>query len=241
MLATQKQAIERLRRVQEFLAGNPPPDSPGYVAQKKALDEVVLGLKEHSIDQAVGRRLSRAEVARQRALRRALREEHLTPIAQIARVSLAGAPGIERALRLPAFNIGPVKLLAEASAMRTAAAQHEARFVEAGLAPDFLQELDAAAEAISKSMSGKARSLEQQVGGRAGIEKDIKRGRQVLAGLDAIVKRAFRDKPDVLEKWRSAKRVRGVPGGNGGPGASDVVPDIAPAASAPADAAGRVA
>jgi hypothetical protein len=242
MLATQKQAIERLRRVQEFLAVNPPPDSPGYVAQKKALDEVVLGLKEHSIDQAAGRRLSRAEVGRQRALTTSLRREHLAPITEIARVSLADAPGIERALRLPRFGMNPVKLVAEASAMRTAAAPHEPRFVEAGLPLDFLQELDSAIEAISQSMSATARNLGQQVGGRAGIEKDIKRGRQVLAGLDAIVKRAFRDKPDVLEKWRSAKRVRGAAGGNGGPGAvSDVAPDIAPAAVAPSDAAGKVA
>jgi hypothetical protein len=164
------------------------------------------------------------------------------PITEIARLSLTDAPGIERALRLPRFGMNAVKLVAEASAMRTAAAQHEARFVEAGLPPDFLQELDAAVEAIGQSMSGKARSLGQQVGGRAGIEKEIKRGRQVLAGLDAIVRRTFRDKPDVLEKWQIAKRVHGVPGGNGGPGAvSDVAPDIAPVAAAPADAAGSVA
>jgi hypothetical protein len=239
MLATQKTAIERLHRVQEFLAVHPPPESPGYVGQKKILDEVVLGLKEHSIDQAVGRRLTRGEVATQRALRRSLREHHLTPIAQIARVSLADAPGIEKALRLPGFNITPVKLLAEASAMRTAAARNEARFVEAGMPADFLQQLDAAVETISQSMLGKARSLGRQVGGRAGIEKEIKRGRQALAGLDAIVRRAFRDQSDVLEKWRSAKRLRGMPGGNGAP--TDVAPDIAPAASAPADVAGRVA
>src|ERR687884_6316 len=118
MLATQKQAIERLGRVQDFLAVHPPPESPGYTAQKKVLDEVVQGLKEFSLDQALGRRLRRGEVVTQRAL----------------------------------------------------------------------------------------------VGGRAGIDKEIGRGRKALAGLDAIVKRAFRDQPDVLEEWRTARRLRGLPG-----------------------------
>jgi hypothetical protein len=117
--------------------------------------------------------------------------------------------------------------------------RYEARFVEAGMPADFLQQLDAAVETISQSILGKARSLGRQVGGRAGIEKEIKRGRRALTGLDAIVRRTFRDKPDVLEKWRSAKRLRGVPGGSGA--VSDVAPDIAPAESAPADVAGRVA
>ena len=57
MLATQKESIERLRRVQEFLAVHAPPESPGYAAQKKALDDVVVGLQEYSLDQALGRRL----------------------------------------------------------------------------------------------------------------------------------------------------------------------------------------
>jgi hypothetical protein len=85
MLTTQKQSIESYRRVQDFLANHPPPESPGYLAQRKVLDEVVETLGDHSVQQSVGRRLTRAEAARQRALRKKLREEYLVPIARAPR------------------------------------------------------------------------------------------------------------------------------------------------------------
>jgi hypothetical protein len=50
--------------------------------------------------------MSRAETQRQKALRRRLREEHLGPIAQIARAMLSDKPGIEQALRLPCLDAG---------------------------------------------------------------------------------------------------------------------------------------
>jgi hypothetical protein len=246
MLARQRQAILRMRSVQEFLAVHPPPETPGYVAQKKALDEVVEGLGSFSTNQAAGRRQRQGEIARERALTTMLRREHLAPITEIARTCLVAAlgkeelPQMKKVLRLPRYGFAPVRLLSEANAMRETAAQYEARFIEAGLPPDFLQQLDAAMAALSNSISGKARSLGRQVGGGAGLDKEIKRGRQVVTGLDAIVKRAFRNNPEVLAEWRVAKRTNGVPGGNGS-GVSQPAPDITPTAPAAAEVAGRVA
>jgi hypothetical protein len=225
MLATQKQAIESYQRVQDFLRDHPPPESPPYLAQKKALDEVVASLSDHSLNQVAGKRLRRAEGPRQRTLRRVLREQHLAPIAQIARATLADAPGIDKALRMPRSNLSALKLVAEASAMRSAAAQYEPQFVEAGCPEDFLAQLDAAAEAVRQSMLGKARNLGRQVGASAGIERDIKRGRRVIDVLDTIVKSAFREDQNVLAKWRNAKRVRATTGG--GSAGSDAAPQLA--------------
>jgi hypothetical protein len=241
MQATQKKAIDRLLRVQEFLAVHPPPESPGYTAQKKALEDVIAGLREHSIDQVSGRRSSRGQVARLETLTRRLRAEHLRPIAAIARESLPDAPEINRELRSPTHGISPIKLLAEAESMRGAAARYEARFVEAGMAPDFLQQLGAAIETIRGTISGKARSVGQQIGGRLGMNEDIKRARRVVTGLDAVVQRAFRDQQDVLEKWRTTKRVHALANTSGGV-SSSVAPDITPVqAPAAAEVAGRVA
>jgi hypothetical protein len=225
MLATQKQAIEAYQRVQDFLKDHPPPESPGYLAQKKAFDEVVASLTDHSLNQVAGKRLRRAEGPRQRTLRTVLREQHLAPIAQIARATLGGAPGIDNALRMPRPNLSALKLVAEASAMRSAAALYEPQFVEAGRPEDFLAQLDAAAEAVRQSMLGKARNLGRQVGAGAGIERDIKRGRRLVEVLDTIVKAAFREDLNVLAKWRNAKRVRGITGG--GNASSDVAPPVA--------------
>jgi hypothetical protein len=216
MLITQKQQIESYQRVQDFLKAHPPPESPGYLVQKKKFDDIVATLTNHSSGQAEGRRLRRAAVSRQPALRKALRDQHLAPIAQIARALLADAPGIEKALRMPAYNLNPLRFIAEANAMRSAAAPYEAQFIEAGRPADFLAQLDAATEALRQSILGKARNLGQQVGARAGLASEIKRGRRLVDVLDTIVKAAFLDDADVLAEWRSAKRIRGVPSGANG-------------------------
>jgi hypothetical protein len=213
MRGPQKQSIEAYQRVQAFLADHPPPESPGYVAQKKAFDELVGSLSSHSLNQVAGKRLRRAEGPRQRTLRSVLREQHLAPISQIARATLAEAPGIDKALRMPSTKLTTIRLVAEASAMRTAAAPYEKEFVDAGRPVDFLAQLDTATEAVRQSMLGKARNLGLQVGAGAGIERDIRRGRALLDVLDTIVKAAFRGDSNVLAKWRNAKRVRGLPGG----------------------------
>lgn len=212
MLGTQKQAIEAYQRVQDFLALHPPPETPGYIVQKKILDDVVTSLTDHSANQVVGLRLGRAEVPRQRELRRVLREEHLAPIAQIARTTLAEAPGIEKALRMPPYNLASMKLVAEAIAMRNAVEPYEKQFVEAGRPEGFLGQVDAAIEALRQSVLGKARHLGRQVGAGAGLQKDIRRGRRSVELMDAIVKAAFRGNQDVLAEWRVARRIRALPG-----------------------------
>jgi hypothetical protein len=215
MLARQRQAIEAYQRVQAFLNDHPPPESPGYVKQKRSFDGVVARLVDHAANQVTGRRMRRAEVARQVAVRRTLREEHLGPIAQIARATLADAPGIDKALRMPDYYIGPLKLVAEARAMRAAAELYEAQFVRAGQPDDFLERLDRATDALRQSVLSTSRELGRQVGATAGLEMEIRRGRQLVDIIDTIVRDAFYDNKALLAEWRSAKRVRAVASGGG--------------------------
>lgn len=237
MLITQKQQIESYQRVQDFLKIHAPPESPGYLVQKKKFDDIVATLTDHSSGQVEGRRLRHAEVSRQAALRKALREQHLRPIAQIARAELADAPGIEKALRMPAHNLNPLRLIAEAHAMRSAATPYEAQFIEAGRPADFLAQLDAATEAVRQSILGKARNLGQQVGAGAGLAKEIKRGRRAVDVLDTIVRAAFRQDSNVLAEWRSAKRIRVLASGTNArnesnrDGGSGGTPVVAPASA----------
>jgi hypothetical protein len=79
------------------------------------------------------------------------------------------------------------------------------------------------------------------VGARAGLAKEIKRGRRAVDVLDTIVKAAFRDDSNVLAEWRSAKRIRALPSGtnarsesnsDGGSGGTPVVTPVSAAAAA---------
>ncbi|HEU4993650.1 MAG TPA: hypothetical protein VFT29_02485 [Gemmatimonadaceae bacterium] len=64
-----------------------------------------------------------------------------------------------------------------------------------------------------------------------GIEKELRRGRQAVELIDAMVRSAFADKPDVLGKWRVARRVKAVSGGGIAPAAELPATDATPTAA----------
>jgi hypothetical protein len=211
----QKQVIEAYQRVQDFLAAHPVPPPWSYGLPKALLDDVVERLSDHSTDQVAGRRLSRAETQRQKALRKTLRELHLRPISKIAKVSLAEAPGIQKALVMPAPQLSTTKLISEAKGMRDAVAGYTPVFVRNGRPEDFVEALDAAIEELRQSQLGRARNVGKGVGAKAGLTDEIRRGRQAVEMVDAIVTTAFASNGDVLARWRIARRVQGLPGGGG--------------------------
>ena len=213
MKAKEKLVLAMLGRVQEFLAEFPPPATAGFTAQKAVLDDVVTRLTEHTTDQLSGRRLSKGEVDKQKALRKELRDVHLGPIAQIARALLSAAPGIDKALKRPNDNLATLKYVAEALAIRDAVRTYAPSFVQAGRPEDFLEQLEQCAEALRQSVLGKGRRIGQTAGATMGLTDEIKRGRKVVLVLDTIVRSAFAHNGDVLGRWRSVKRIGQVVGG----------------------------
>ena len=212
MLGREKQQVEAYERVQLFMTEHPAPAGMSYERPRVVLNEVVTRLSGHSVDQAGGGRLSRAERQREKVLQRSVRAL-LNPISTIAKAELAQSPGIENALKMPKPGIGTTALIAEARAMREAVSQYSATFVDNGMPANFLEELDAAIEELRSAVIGKARNVGTKAGARAGIAQEVKRGRSAIQKLDAIVRTAFRGQKDVLAKWRVAKRVRALPGG----------------------------
>jgi len=215
MQARQKQVIEAYQRVQDFLATNPPPAGSSYGTPKEMLDEVVARLSDHSKDQTAGGRLGRAETQRHKKLRSTLREMHLRPISKIAKATLAAAPGIDKALKIPAPQLGTTRLIADAAGIRDAIVEYEPVFVRNGRPADFLAKLDAAIDAVRLSFLGRARNVGRKVGAKAGLKNELQRGRDAVEMLDAIVSTTFVGRPEVLAKWQAAKRIQGVPGGGG--------------------------
>ena len=201
------------------------------------LDEVVAHLTTHSSSQAASRRLGLAETERQGTLRRRLREQYLLPIARIAKATLGGSPGIDKATRMPSPKLRTTALLAEAEAFREAAAPYEETFVRQGLAADFLAQLDAAIGDLRGAQQRQEKMHDRSVGAKAGLKNEIARGRQAVQMLDAIVKARFAGNTEVLERWQSAKRVKGVSGGS----SSSAAPTVVPSVSAPASAESKAA
>jgi hypothetical protein len=211
MQAKWKKVIESLQRVQVFLGAHPAPGSASYAEPKEVLADVLRIVGDHSTEQVSGLRLSQAEKRRQDVLMRQLRERHLRPIAAIARANRAEMPGIDRALRLPHASLGPIGLVSAAKSIRRSVGLYQPVFVRNGRPADFLEQLDSAIMSLDESAAGRGRLVARHVGARAGIKKELRRGRRAVDMLDTIVRVAFEGQDDVLAEWDVAKRVQSLP------------------------------
>lgn len=214
MQHTQQQVVEAYRRAQGFLDAHSTEDAGTFGAAKQTLDEVIARLEALGTSQREADRTTRNETRRQRALRSALVEEHLRPIARIARATLRGAEGIEVAVALPRRRLSTTPLLIDAVAVRNAVAPYRPVFIEHSLAPDFIEQLDAAIAALGGSFTAGAESHTVRVGAGKGIAQEIRRGRDALEILDTLVRKRFARNAEMLARWGSAKRVRGRAGGS---------------------------
>jgi hypothetical protein len=135
MRSRQSFVLDTLRNVQGFLDDNAQLVGPSMAASRRSLEDVVLQLTLHAVDQGGGEVASRAETARQRVLRKTLRTAHMRPIAEVARQKLRDVPEFA-ALEMPPASFGGSRLVAAASVMADAAALHAPVFNAVGLPDD---------------------------------------------------------------------------------------------------------
>ena len=238
MQTKQGSALQSLRSVQAFLDANATALA-GVVASgaRKRLDDLVASLDGHADTQSTGVLAAQGATQDHQALRAALVRDHMAPIARIAAAELPNSPGIEP-LRMPKGRPSVERLKALAVGMATAAEPYAAVFTAAGLPDDFVAQLTAAADAMLQTVGKRRQSRVVVAGATSGLRTKLSSGRKLVHVLDALVKRALANDPDLLREWNVAKRVQLVPGGQ--PAAASPAPAPAPAptpAPAPVPAA----
>jgi hypothetical protein len=212
METAQGYTLQSLRNVQAFLTHHAAV-LPGVVhtGTRRQLDATLVALADLVAEQAGSDLAAQGATQRQRALRRALVRDHLTPIARIARVALAGTPALE-ALRLPRGRPTAHRLAAAAHGMAEAATPYAELFIAAGLAADFLGQLHGAADALLAALDQRARSQGRRRGATAGLRATLSAGRTLVHVLDAFVQTALVDEPALLAGWEASQRVQRLPG-----------------------------
>jgi hypothetical protein len=178
------------------------------------LDEVLPRLREHAGAQITGRALSRAELRLQAKLVKQLRDQHMRPIAAIARAQLEPESDVRmpEAIRMPQASLGVTKILQSCDGMIAAARPFEAVFIANGLPADFLVRFTALRNELEGMLGDRAALVGTHVGARAGLQVQIRRGRSAIDRLDAVVGAAFDGDVETLAKWRAAKRVHQLSG-----------------------------
>jgi hypothetical protein len=204
--------LAALRGAQQFLADHA--DRLARVAQTGAcrrLYSILADLSMLVTEQAAATLQMRGATRRLHALRRRLMEDHLAPISSIARADLTRAPELAP-FRLPRGTPSVERLAGIAHGMARAAAPHAAIFIEAGLPHDFLDRLDAAADAIIEARSARDACRNRVRAATAGIRFRLAEGRRIISVLDTFVRSESRDDDELRAAWLSVRAVPALPG-----------------------------
>jgi hypothetical protein len=194
-----------LLRVSRFGAEHAASFPSETLAQRSfaAVAEAASALEQHAVTQASA---SSEGQARTKAVARTRLRGSLRIIGRTARAFVIDAPGVVCKFRVPKTN-GDHALLRAARAFARYARELETAFVEHGLSPAFLDDLDAEATRFEQA-SGDYRAVKLAgVGATAGVDAELARALAAVRRLDVIVANVFRDDRPVLAIWQQARRV----------------------------------
>jgi len=211
MQTRQGSMLQSLRNVEAFLDNHA--DVLGTVVQsgtRQKLADAIASLSTHVSGQAGSSLASRGATQKHYALRRALIRDHMSHVARIAAADLPRTPELVP-LRMPPQNLPAEKLAAAAYGMADAAKPFVTVFTAAGLQADFIEQLVAAADALTMSLDDRAQKRSAQRGATTGLKAKLSAGRKIVHVLDAFVQSALKDDPSLLSAWNGAKRVRVIP------------------------------
>ena len=182
-------------------------ETAGY---RQELDAVIATLEENAAGQGAARRGSVGQRARQKALCSALRLNHMAQIATIAAAQRQSHPELD-ALQMASSHATPRRLVAEAEAMAQVVRQHPEVFIAAGLSNDFVEQLEAAAQALADIITTRGTLQAQRSGATAALGTAASHGRKVLAVLSAMIQPQLADDPALLAEWKTARHIRRQP------------------------------
>jgi nucleotide-binding universal stress UspA family protein len=208
MKTTQGTTLQSLRAVQGFLDQNA--EKLAAIVKSGArqkLDEAVIELAGHVSMQSGSHLAAQGATQRHRSLRQALIRDHMAPISRVARADLPRTPEVEP-LKMPRGRPTAERLAAAAYGMAKAAVPFSEVFTFAGLPSDFVDELNAATDAMLIAVNDRTKSRGLRGGATKGLSQKLAAGRRIVHVLDAFVKSALNDDPALLANWNVIKRVQ---------------------------------
>lgn len=207
-----KQGLQTLRKAHAFLATRAYSAAMGELKpQVEALSAIVQRIEERAGEQGASDSASRAATEAKRSLASELRLEYLRPISRIAIKLFADNPELRKS-----FMVRPPRdaegLIAMATAYVERATQFKDRFVEKGLAPDFVERLKQARETFREALVTRGLEQARRSSATVALVEEVARGRAQVRLIDAMLAPRLASRPEQLAEWRSITRfVRSAP------------------------------
>lgn len=198
--------IERSLRVVDF-ARQHPSDLPGYQDALGRLQEGLGRVAEAAAEEFGKRRAVTAAIAKREALRREITAE-LRILAGLARTAGVESVGTPIVLRYPGPKQNQVEFVAGARRVLDEATAQEELLLKYGLPAGHLDRTRAGLEQLEDLQRERDEAGRTHVGARLRLFKVVGDMRWVVEQLHSINLFRFRNQPDLLGMWRSARSLR---------------------------------
>ena len=201
----QERTLVAFRNVLVFVDQNPiTPEPPLLTGMKRSLEGSMQKITELGIEQGTAMMFRVTHVERDRKL---LRRERLLPLVRIARPILRYAPGVENVLRVPHARADAITVAEAAIEMAKVLKPHRKLLVSAGMAPDFLAQLQHEARQLALAAKHTAAARQKQARATAALAKEFKKAMETVTVIEGIIMLHFARDSATLKLWRNRRRV----------------------------------
>ena len=133
--------------------------------------------------------------------------EAMRDIADFAATMADEIEGVEEKFRVTRSG-GKRGRIARARAFAIDAAAHKKLFIERGLDTDFIEKLNAKADALEQALSNAVSKTAERVGSTESKLQTHKNANKIITTLDPIIRKFYRDNPAKLAAWNFASHVQ---------------------------------
>lgn len=193
-------------RVYEFVIAFPEAN-PGYNQAVALLKDRLDRAESLAAMERSGRVASRVAKDQRKALVAELRATPLRLLAEVARAAFKDQPEVMRRFRVPSSGVGKTTFITAVRATLAEAEAARALLLQHGLPETLLEEVAAAVERYDGLITEANSGLREHVGAHADLEAVAQEILGVVRHLDALIRYRFRDNPEQLAAWKSARNV----------------------------------
>lgn len=204
MNAVTRRRLDRLDRVFGFSKLHLT-EVQGYIEAVKQLGEQLDRVRELTTQSEAGDLAEAASIARKKAMRRIIENDHLAHIVRIARSVTPADPELKKRFRMPDKGISLQAFLPAARAMAAEATEKKPLLIGEGLPESFLDDLNTALDAYADAVNQKDIGRASHVGARAELKALTQEMGQLVKRLDSINRYRFREDQELLAAWKSVK------------------------------------
>jgi hypothetical protein len=193
-------------RVLEFNRANPLTDA-GDVPVFSRLEEAMARAKALAAQRRAGGNAARAGTARRHELREDLQGGLLRHLVRVGQAAGSEVPELMLRFELPRGNSTYRTFATAARGMLVEAQAHRDLFVRVGMPEPLLGELGQLLDQYDAAVEQALAGLRARIGARAQLEAVTVEILQVVRLVDGINRHRFRNDPERLAAWESAKNV----------------------------------